>query len=114
MLRLLSIIQQYGAPGIPKSYMHREHDHEIWANRLVDFVSEVQPDLAVIDATTGMFGSHLSGRLKEFDLTLGSEDAWACDIIRAELLEYQKVLHLKLALERSLGTRPTQVGRISA
>jgi uncharacterized protein (DUF362 family) len=101
-------------PGYPtKSYIHREHDHEIWANRLVDLVSEVWPGLAVIDASTGMFGSHLSGRLKEFDLTLVSEDALACDIVGAELLEYEKVLHLELALDRRLGARPTQVERIS-
>ena len=70
--------------------------------------------MAVIDASAGMFGSHLAGRLKDFDLTLGTQDALACDIIGAELLKYQKVLHLELALERSPGTRPTQVGRISA
>lgn len=95
-----------------KSYIHRENNHEIWADRLVDLVSLVKPNLAVIDATTGMFGSHLSGSLKEFDLTLVSEDALACDILGAKLLEYERALHLDLALKRRLGAEPTQIESI--
>ncbi|MEW6328009.1 MAG: DUF362 domain-containing protein [Thermodesulfobacteriota bacterium] len=95
-----------------KSYIHKEDDQEIWADRLVDLVFAVRPNLAVIDATTGMFGSHLTGRLKEFDLTLVSEDALACDILAARLLGYEKVFYLDLALKRGLGTEPTQVERI--
>jgi len=101
-----------GARYPVKSYIHREDNHEIWADRLADLVFEVRPNLAVIDATTGMFGSHLSGRLKEFDLTLISEDALACDILGAKLLEYEKVFHLDLALKRRLGTEPTQIESI--
>lgn len=99
-------------PGVSypyKAYIHREDDEEIWADRLIDLVSAVKPNLAVIDATTGMFGSHLSGRLKEFDLTLISEDAVACDMVGAGLLKYDRVSHLDLALKRGLGTKPTQI-----
>ena len=63
-------------------------------------------------ATAGMFGSHLSGRLKQFDLTLASEDALACDIVAAKLLGYERVFYLDLALKRGLGMEPTQVERI--
>lgn len=96
-----------------KAYIHREDNQTIWADRLLDLVSEVKPNLAVVDATTGMFGSHLSGRLKEFDLTLVSEDVLACDIVGAKLLEYENVLHLDLALARKLGKAPTHVESIS-
>lgn len=112
-LKNLMGVLKPGARYPVKSYMHREDNHEIWADRMVDLVSEVRPDLAVIDATTGMFGSHLSGRLKEFHQTLISEDALACDIVGAKLLEYEKVLHLDLALERRLGAEPTQIESIS-
>ncbi len=101
-----------GAQYPVKSYIHREGSQEIWADRLVDLVFKVRPDLAVIDATTGMFGSHLSGKLKKFDLTLVSEDALACDILGSRLLQYKKVLHLDFALERRLGTEPRQVESI--
>jgi uncharacterized protein (DUF362 family) len=101
-----------GASCPVKSYIHKEDNKEIWADRLVDLVFEVKPDLAVIDATTGMFGSHLSGRLKQVDLTLVSEDALACDIVAAKLLGYERVFYLDLALKRGLGMEPTQVERI--
>lgn len=101
-----------GAQYPVKSYIHREDNQKIWADRLVDLVFKVKPNLAVIDATTGMFGSHLSGRLKDFDLTLVSEDALACDIVGAKLLQYKKVLHLDVALKRKLGMAPKQVESI--
>lgn len=95
-----------------KSYMHRENNMEIWAQRLMDLIFKVKPNLGVIDATTGMFGSHLSGRLKKFDITLVSEDVLACDIVGAKFLGYERVLHLDLALERKLGRKPSRVESI--
>jgi len=53
-----------------KEYMHKEDKREIWAERLLDLISHFKPHLAVIDATSGMFGSHLSGSLKIFNATI--------------------------------------------
>lgn len=89
-----------------KAYMHAEGVEEIWARRLMDLVRAVRPKLAIIDATTGMFGSHLFGKLKPLDLTLASQDAVACDLAGAELLGHRNVYYLKLALEEKLGEKP--------
>ncbi len=91
-----------------KSYIHKEDDDDIWADRLCDLISNVRPHLAVIDGTTGMFGSHLTGRLKRFDVTIASEDALACDMVGARLLGYSSVFYLEHALKRGLGQRPSE------
>ena len=64
-----------GARYPVKSYIHREDNHEIWADRMVDLVSEVTPGLAVIDVTTGMFGSHLPGKQS---LIVTGRYLWRC------------------------------------
>ncbi len=99
--------------GYPlKSYMHKEEDYKIWSERLCDLVLKVKPKLAVIDATTGMFGSHLFGNLKRFDLTIASEDALACDIVGAKILGKEKVYYLELALKRGIGKSPNKIKEI--
>lgn len=97
-----------------KSYIHKEDSDDIWADRLCDLISKVKPSLAVIDGTTGMFGSHISGDLKRFDLTIASQDALACDMVGARLLGYDTVFYLELALERGLGQRPRSEKFVSA
>jgi len=95
-----------------KSYIHEEEDYKIWAERMCDLLSRTKPTLAVIDGTTGMFGSHLYGKLKRFDLTLASEDGLACDIVGAKILGHANVYYLKLALERNIGRYPSEVEEI--
>ena len=90
-----------------KGYMHEETDRTIWAERLLDLVNHVRPQLAVIDATTGMFDSHLHGRLKTFNATIVSEDALACDIAGAHFLGNKNVFYLDMALKRGMGELPT-------
>ncbi|MCW1301313.1 MAG: DUF362 domain-containing protein [Candidatus Nanoarchaeia archaeon] len=89
-----------------RAYMHAEGNEEIWAKRLMDLVRAIKPKLAIIDATTGMFGSHLFGKLVPLDLTLASKDAVACDLAGAELLGHKEISYLKLALEEGLGKNP--------
>ncbi len=89
-----------------KGYMHKEEDYKIWSLRLIDLIKHVKPNLALIDATTGMLGSHLTGRLKRFDCTIASEDCVACDIVGARLLGYKKVYYIDLALKHKLGSLP--------
>jgi len=95
-----------------KAYMHEETDRNVWAERLLDLVSHVRPQLAVIDATTGMFGSHLHGRLKTFNATIVSEDALACDIAGAHFLGYKNVFYLDMALKRGVGSLPTVIEKV--
>jgi uncharacterized protein (DUF362 family) len=90
-----------------KAYMHEEPSKHVWAERLLDLICHAKPHLAVIDATTGMFGSHLHGRLKTLNATIVSEDALACDIAGAHLLGYKNVFYLDMALRRGLGKAPT-------
>lgn len=94
-----------------KEYMHKENDPKIWAERLCDLVRVAKPNLAVIDATTAMYGCHLYGRLKKLNLTLVSEDALACDIVGARLLGYEKVFYLEL-IKKEFGDREIKIEKI--
>ena len=58
-----------------------------------------------------MYGSHLHGKLKKYNLTIVSEDLLAADIVGAEILDNKHVLHLSKAFERKLGEKP-EVERI--
>jgi uncharacterized protein (DUF362 family) len=89
-----------------KQYMHRENNRQIWAERLIDLISHIRPNLSVIDATTGMFSSHLFGRLKTFNATVVSEDPVSCDLVGADLLSYKNVFYLEMAIKRGCGKPP--------
>ncbi len=108
MMGILKPSQQYPTKG----YMHEEPDRNLWAERLLDLICYVRPRLAVIDATTGMFGSHLHGRLKTFNATIVSEDALACDLVGAHFLGYKNVFYLDMALKRGLGELPTIIEKV--
>jgi uncharacterized protein (DUF362 family) len=95
-----------------KAYMHKEGSMQIWAKRLCDLLLAVRPNLAVIDATTGMFGSHLYGRLKKLNMVVVSEDVVAADLVGATLLGMENVFHLDLALKRKIGSKPKEIKEI--
>jgi uncharacterized protein (DUF362 family) len=95
-----------------KAYMHEEPDKSFWAERLLDLISHARPRLAVIDATTGMFGSHLHGRLKTLSATIASEDALACDLVGARFLGCNNVFYLDMALKRGFGEPPTVTEKV--
>lgn len=78
-----------------KSYIHKEYDDTIWARRLAILYQYLKPDLAIIDGTTGMYGSHVAGRLEQKDLTIVGEDPLAVDIVCAEILGHKKVFYLE-------------------
>ncbi len=84
-----------------KNYMHRffifKRD---WAKKLCDLLLKFNPNLAVIDGTTAMFGSHLYGELKRMDLTIVGENALKTDIFASKLLGHKKVFYLEEALKR--------------
>ncbi|MFH8087080.1 MAG: DUF362 domain-containing protein [Candidatus Aenigmatarchaeota archaeon] len=108
---LMGILKPKGNYPV-KSYIHKEGDEKIWAERLCDLIRAAKPKLAIIDATTAMFGSHLFGSLKELNSTLASEDALACDLLGARLLGHEKVFYLDLALKEKLGRRPLEVKKV--
>ncbi|MFH8121060.1 MAG: DUF362 domain-containing protein [Candidatus Aenigmatarchaeota archaeon] len=108
---LMGILKPKGSYPV-KSYIHKENDEKIWAERLCDLIRVAKPKLAIIDATTAMLGSHLYGRLKSLNLTLASEDALACDLVGTKLLGYEKVFYLDLALKEKLGRKPSEVKEI--
>jgi uncharacterized protein (DUF362 family) len=89
-----------------KAYIHKESSLKLWAERLCDLVAAIKPNLAVIDATTGMFGSHLDGWLRKLDMSIASEDAVAADLVGAELLGNKNVYYLNLALKKKIGSHP--------
>jgi uncharacterized protein (DUF362 family) len=96
--------------GYPvKAYMHPKGDIGAWARRLCDLAKAIKPNLGVIDATTGMFGSHVYGRIKRFDATIASEDLVACDRVGARMLGHEEVLHLKLAAKAGIGSEKLRV-----
>ncbi|RLG00095.1 MAG: hypothetical protein DRN49_03435 [Thaumarchaeota archaeon] len=101
-----------------KSYMHREYDFGLpqgrmkWARRLCDLIMVKRPDLAVIDAATAMFGSHISGRLKRLNKVIVSEDPVACDIVGANLLGHEEVFYLRMMLEEGLGKVPSRIDHV--
>ncbi len=89
-----------------KLYIHNGVSEEIWAERLCDLLKKVKPHLSVIDGTTGMYGSHLNGKLKKHNLTIVSEDPLAADIVGAEILGNKNVIYISKALERKIGEKP--------
>ena len=89
-----------------KAYMHEEGSYEIWTSRMIDLFKAIKPNLAVIDATTAMFHSHLFGKLKELNLTIASEDLLAADLYASTLLGKRKVYYLEKMLELNLGNLP--------
>lgn len=108
---IMGILKPSGYPT--KAYIHKEDEEEIWAERLCDLLLKVRPNLAVIDCTTGMYGSHLYGELKNFDLTIVSEDALAADLIGARILGHEKIYYLNLALKRKIGEYPKEIKEIN-
>jgi len=93
---LMGTIAPKGSRGANKNYMHPEDDwHEPWAKRLGLLYKYLRPNLAVIDGTTGMYGSHISGRLEQKDLTIVGEDPLEVDKIAAEILGHQEVFYFK-------------------
>lgn len=91
-----------------KHYIHKEDNKEIWAERLALLLKYAKPHLAIIDGTTAMFGSHISGRLEKKDLTIASENAVACDIAGAKILGHKSVFYLEKLLNAGLGERPSK------
>ena len=87
-----------------KAYMHKLFLKGTWAKRLCDLLTKFNPDLAVIDGTTVMFGGHLYGELKRMDLTIVGENALETDIYTSKMLGHEKVFYLEEALKRKIGT----------
>lgn len=82
--------------GIPnKSYVHPNNNQELWTKRMVILYQYLKPNLAIIDGTTAMFGSHIDGRLEQKDLTIVGEDALTVDLIGAEILGHKEILYLR-------------------
>jgi len=107
---MMGILKPKG--GYPnKSYIHSD-----FSEKICDLVSKIKPSLTVIDATTGMYGSHLYGELKRFDMTIVSEDVLAADIVGAKILghDFKEVPYLNSALKRKIGFLPKEVKEISA
>ena len=78
-----------------KSYIHPNDNQELWAKRMGLLYKYLKPELAVIDGTTAMYGSHISGRLEEKNLTIVGEDALAVDLVGAEILGHKNVFYFK-------------------
>jgi len=95
---MMGILKPIGMPT--KNYIHKELDYKIWTERLCDLLKIKMPNLAVIDGTTGMFGSHLNGKLKRFDLTIVSTNPIAADQIGAKILAHKKVYHIERIKEK--------------
>jgi uncharacterized protein (DUF362 family) len=92
-----------------KMYIHKEDSVKIWAERLAILLKYAKPHLAIIDGTTGMYGSHVDGKLKKHGLTIASEDAVACDIVGAEILGHESVFYLEKLLRAKLGKKPGEI-----
>jgi uncharacterized protein (DUF362 family) len=82
-----------------KSQVHKYDTHGC----IADLVSLVRPDLAVVDATQGMTGHHLSGTPLEppLNLVYGSESALEADFFACELLgrEGREIAYLQFIAE---------------
>lgn len=92
-----------------KGYIHKESNEDIWALRLYDLIKAVKPNLAVIDGTTGMYGSHIYGKIKEMNLTIVSEDPIACDYVGSKILGHKEVHHIKLLSSKGLGNIDVEI-----
>jgi len=96
-----------------KSYMHSSFSRGTWSKRLSDLLTKVKPHLSVIDGTTGMFGSHLNGELKQMNITIAGEDPVATDSVAAKILGNDKVFYIDDAEKRGIGSKKAEVERIS-
>lgn len=106
---LMGLIEPKGSYPT-KAYMHPSR--EVWTKRICELVRKFKPHLAMIDGTTGMFGSHLYGRLERYDLTICGEDPVAVDYFGAGILGYEEVFYLKRMRELGIGYLPKRVKRI--
>ncbi len=79
-----------------KSLVHKYNTHGCVA----DIISIIQPDLAIVDATIGMKGSHLSGTPVEppINLVYGSAEPLEADQYGCELLgrNWQNIIYLRM------------------
>ncbi|MBL7147519.1 MAG: DUF362 domain-containing protein [Nanoarchaeota archaeon] len=94
-----------------KQYTHKEKikKQEKLNSRLCDLLSIRKPNLGVIDGTTGMYGSHINGKLKQMDLTCVGEDIVFLDKVCASILGHKSIYHIQLAGERGLGSLKGEV-----
>jgi len=95
-----------------KSYMHRLFFRGGWSKKLCDLLTEFKPNLSVIDGTTAMFGSHLTGKLKNMDLTIAGEDPVAVDSVAANILGHEKVFYIEDAEKRGIGSKKADIEKI--
>ncbi len=96
-----------------KDYMHRLFLRGGWSKRLCDLLTKFKPSLSVIDGTTGMYGSHLTGKLKIMNLTIVGEDSVAVDNVAANILGHEKVFYIEDAEKRGIGSKKAEIERIS-
>jgi len=94
-----------------KRYIHKEDNKKIWAKRLCLLLKYIKPDLAIIDGTTAMYGSHINGRLERKNLTIAGCDPVAVDLVGAEILGHKKIFYLEKMLKAKIGQRPEQIIR---
>jgi uncharacterized protein (DUF362 family) len=82
-----------------KSMIHKENPDGC----IADIIRVVKPDLAIVDATTGMKGSHISGIPinPPVNLVYGSADPLEADIYGCELLgrDWKDIAYLRMIAE---------------
>ncbi|MBU0503903.1 MAG: DUF362 domain-containing protein [Candidatus Omnitrophota bacterium] len=96
-------------PGIYKIELHKKNfDPQIFSSMLVDIFQEAKPALNIIDAVTAMEGDGpgTSGKLRNLNLILASNDAVAVDSVLAKIMGVAPhlVLTNKEAAKRLLGS----------
>jgi uncharacterized protein (DUF362 family) len=73
---------------------------------IADIISVIKPDWAIVDATVGMRGSHISGTLIEppLNLVYGSQDPLEADKYGCELLgiNWKNIMYLRIIAESIL------------
>ncbi|UCH81827.1 MAG: DUF362 domain-containing protein [Nitrospiraceae bacterium] len=96
MVGILSAQRYAGYWTYKKSEIHRHNTDEC----IADIISVIKPDLAVVDATVGMKGSHLSGTPCDppIHLVYGSTDPLEADKFGCDLLKrnWREIKHLKI------------------
>lgn len=96
---MMGVLKPKG-PTPNKKYIHKEGDIKIWTKRMKILLNYIKPDLALIDGTTAMIGSHIHGRLKKKNITIVGQDALAVDMAGAKILNHKRVFYLsKLMLK---------------
>lgn len=98
----------YGGGGFGGSWKSKVHDFGV-DNSIVDINLCKKPDLSIIDGRVGMLGSHLTGKVRKFNVIIAGYDPVAVDTVGARILGHNQVRHITMCEEKGIGSKESKL-----